>query len=82
MILVTDFDFILHYIINNEAIFTGINMELKQQVANEINNQILHLMISKSIDVSVRKDSYDFEKIKILAEMEVLEEGFLIINKK
>lgn len=57
-------------------------MELKQQVVDEINNQILSLMMSKRIDVSINENKLNPEKIKILSEMEVLEEGVLIINKK
>ena len=57
-------------------------MQLKQQVVDEINHQIMSLMISNSIDMSIKKNKVDEEKIKILSEMEVLEEGFLIINKK
>lgn len=57
-------------------------MDIKQEVVNEINNQILSLMMSKNINVSMQSATSNEEKIKILSEMEALEEGFLIINKK
>jgi len=57
-------------------------MDSKQQILNEINNQILSLMVSKNINVSVQKKEINSDKIKILSELEPLEEGFLIVSKK
>lgn len=57
-------------------------MNSKQQIVDEINNQILSLMMSKRIDVSIDRKKVDIDKIKILSELEVLEEGCLIISKK
>ena len=64
-------------------------MGLREQVVKEINEQILSLMSSKSVSVSFAKPAdgsfeeqiMHNEKLKIMAEMETLEEGFLIINK-
>lgn len=57
-------------------------MDSKQEILNEINNQILSLMVSKNINVSVQKKDINSNKIKILSELEPLEEGFLIVSKK
>lgn len=57
-------------------------MESKEQVAQEINQQILHLMSSKSVTSLFQEKKISSERLKILSEMEVLDEGFLIINKK
>lgn len=57
-------------------------MDAKQEIVNEINNQILSLMMSKNINVTIDSKVTSENKIKILSELDVLEEGFLIINKK
>ncbi|MBC7476200.1 MAG: hypothetical protein H7263_18095 [Candidatus Sericytochromatia bacterium] len=57
-------------------------MQLKTQVMQEINNQILYLMNLNSNKVIFEQDAIYSEKLKIMSEMETLEEGWLVINKK
>ncbi len=64
-------------------------LEIKTQVIEEINNQILFLTSTSSSDVKSalideKKTVSKFkeQKLEILSEMEALEEGFLLIKKK